>query len=385
MSEITAPEFRAHPRILENDNAFKLVIFGLNQFRGVNISDVDGTPRATWEESKRIVQLADQAGIDGIVPLARWKNMGRDDITEFHWAMETLTWASALAAVTERIQIFATIHMPLVHPVHAAKAMATIDQVSGGRFGANLVAGWNEAEFKMFGIEQRPHDERYDVAQEWIDLVRRLWTERSPFDFDGRYYHAEGAISEPKPLQIPEPVLMSAGSSPAGRKFAARNAAINFVVVPDVAAAEGFVAEAKREATETFHRDVQVFTAAHVVCRDTEAEAREAFDHAIFEKGDFKDVRAALTANLANSESISVVDRREIEVRFMIHSSLSLVGTPEQIVEQMTDLRSAGIDGVAISWVDYQEGVKQYRSKLLPLMVEAGLRSPLSGRESSGV
>jgi FMNH2-dependent dimethyl sulfone monooxygenase len=365
----------APSRMTDPDNPFKLAIFGLNQRRGTNISDEQGTPRATWSESKRVAQLADRVGLDGIVPLARWKNMGRDDVQEFHWAMETLTWGAGLAALTERIQIFSTIHMPLIHPVQAAKAMATIDHISGGRFAANLVAGWNEAEFQMFGIPQREHDERYAVAEEWITLVRELWSSDRPFDFDGRYYTAHGAVSEPGPAQRPRPLLMSAGSSPAGRAFAAKNADINFVVVPDVASTAKFVAEAVREATEVHGRDVQVFTAAHIVCAATEAQARERWDHLVYEKGDFADVRAALGVNLANSASISVVDPTDLEVRFMLHSSLPLVGTPEQVVEAMAELHRAGLDGLAVSWIDYEEGVKQYESELLPLLIEAGLRS----------
>jgi FMNH2-dependent dimethyl sulfone monooxygenase len=377
MSSVAASgrDTRAASRILDPANKFKLAIFGLNQRRGTNISDIEGTPRVTWDESMRIAQLADAAGIDGLVPLARWKNMGRDDKIDFHRTFETLTWAAALAAVTERIQIFSTIHMPIVHPVHAAKAMATIDHVSGGRFAANLVAGWNEAEFRMFDIEQREHDERYAVAEEWLTFVRRLWAEKAPFDFDGRYYHAQGAVSEPAPLQRPQPVLMSAGSSPAGRAFAGKNADINFVVVPDVDSAPGFVAEAKEAAQQAHRRDVQVFTAAHIVCRETEAEAREVWDRLIYEKGDFEDVRAALGINLANSASISVVDHSEIEVRFMLHSSLPLVGTPEQVVDTMLKLSQSGIDGVAVSWIDYEAGVRQYESDLLPLMIDAGLRT----------
>jgi FMNH2-dependent dimethyl sulfone monooxygenase len=365
----------APSRMTDPDNPFKLAIFGLNQRRGTNISSADGTPVATWEESKRVAQLADRAGLDGLVPLARWKNMGRDDVQEFHRALETLTWASALAAVTERIQIFSTIHMPLIHPVHAAKAMATIDQVSGGRFAANLVAGWNQAEFDMFGVPQREHDERYAVAEEWITLVRELWALDRPFDFDGTYYTARGAVSEPGPVQRPRPLLMSAGSSPAGRSFAAKNADINFVVVPDVASTEGFVDDAKREATGVYGRDVQVFTAAHIVCADTQEAAQDRWDHLIYERGDFDDVRAALGVNLANSASISIVDHTEIEVRFMLHSSLPLVGTPDQIVQDMVQLHRAGIDGLAVSWIDYEEGVVQYEEQLLPRLKEAGLRT----------
>ena len=62
---------------------------------------------------------------------------------------------------------------------------ATIDQISAGRFCLNIVAGWNDAEIALFGAAQRPHDERYDAADDWISLAKRLWTETEEFDHEG--------------------------------------------------------------------------------------------------------------------------------------------------------------------------------------------------------
>ena len=89
-----------------------------------------------------------------------------------------ITWACGLLGATKRITVFGTVHAPLFHPLIAAKEFVTADHIGEGRFGLNIVAGWNEGEFEMFGVEQRAHDERYEFAQEWIDggqsrLVRR--------------------------------------------------------------------------------------------------------------------------------------------------------------------------------------------------------------------
>merc|ERR1711965_219420 len=91
-----------------------------------------------------------------------------------HRNFETFTWAAGLAAKTEKIGVFATFHVPTVHPVRAAKEVATIDHISGGRFGLNIVAGWNEREIAMFGVPQKDHDIRYDVADDWISLCKEL-------------------------------------------------------------------------------------------------------------------------------------------------------------------------------------------------------------------
>jgi FMNH2-dependent dimethyl sulfone monooxygenase len=359
--------------MLSPRHRMKLAIFGLNQRRGTTISEVEGTPKATWEETKAIAQAADEAGIDGLIPLGRWKNMGREDVQEWHRVFETMTWAAGVAAVTERIQVFATVHSPLVHPVHAAKAMATIDHISAGRFGLNLVAGWNEKEFRAFGVEQREHDERYEAAEEWISLIRDLWEADSPIDFDGRFYTAKGAVSEPSPLQKPDVVTMSAGSSPAGRRFAARFADINFVIVPNMEETEGWVQGARDVAREA-GRDVAIYSAAHIVCADTEAEAKAAWNYAVNEKRDRRDTRETTENLVGSAGSIDVIAREELETRLAIHSSLPLVGRPEQIVEGLNNLSEQGLDGLAISWVDYAAGVEQLREQIFPLMVEAGLR-----------
>ena len=70
--------------------------------------------------------------------------------------------------------MFGTVHVPLVHPVFAAKQIVLADHVGSGRFGLNVVSGWNKTEFGMFGVELREHDLRYDYTAEWVDIVTRI-------------------------------------------------------------------------------------------------------------------------------------------------------------------------------------------------------------------
>ena len=182
------------------DNPLKLGVFGVNVSNGCAITTADGTIEVNWPESVELARAADRAGIEAMVPVARWKGFGGS--TNFnHRTFETYTWAAGLAQATERIAIFATSHVPTIHPVLAAKQATTIDHISGGRFGLNIVAGWNATEFEMFGKSQLPHEERYEAAEEWIELIKRLWTEPGSFDFTGRYFDCPGAYAEPKPLQ----------------------------------------------------------------------------------------------------------------------------------------------------------------------------------------
>src|SRR5262249_44134980 len=76
-------------------------------------------------------------------------------------SFESIAWACGLLAGTRRINVFCTVHVPLLHPIIAAKQMATVDHVGGGRLGVNVVCGWNEDEFHMFGLDKHEHDDRY--------------------------------------------------------------------------------------------------------------------------------------------------------------------------------------------------------------------------------
>ena len=115
-----------------------------------------------------------------------------------------------------------------MHPIVAAKAATTIDHISGGRFGLNLVMGWFTPEMDMFHGAQREHDERYAFGQEWIDLVKQLWGEEGSFNAEGTFFEGENLEAYPKPHQAPRPVLINAGNSPSGVEFSARNVDINF-------------------------------------------------------------------------------------------------------------------------------------------------------------
>ena len=106
---------------------------------------------ASWEDNLRMAILADDAGLDFLLPIGRWKGYGGE--TDYQGSsFETITWASGLLAQTRRITVFGTVHVPLFHPVLAAKQMVTADHIGHGRFGLNVVSGWNPIEFGMMGV-----------------------------------------------------------------------------------------------------------------------------------------------------------------------------------------------------------------------------------------
>lgn len=360
------------PALLNDENRFKLAVFGANVSHGCSVTTAPGTIEVTWAESKRLAQLADRAGLDAMIPVARWKGFG--GATNFNdRCFETFTWAAGLAAVTERIQLFATMQVPTVHPVRAAKEAATIDHISGGRFGLNLVAGWNEAEIRMFGLEQRPHDERYAFSDEWATLVKRIWNEDT-FDFDGRYFKMPGVHSEPKPVQAQGPAIMSAGQSPAGSDFAAHHADVQFIFLPDLSKTADVIGSLKQNAKTRYGRDLKVMSLANIVCAATEREAQEYYDYYVHQKGDWE---AALNlingASGGNLQSVEV-DRSFQEAIIAGYGAIPMIGTADQIVTRLKALADDGLDGCTLSWVNYEAGIQQYEAELLPRLRAVGLR-----------
>jgi alkanesulfonate monooxygenase SsuD/methylene tetrahydromethanopterin reductase-like flavin-dependent oxidoreductase (luciferase family) len=174
------------------------------------------------DDNLRLAGLLDAAGIDFMLPIALDRLRGRDELS---WSvLETMTWAAALLASTRHITIFATVHTTANHPVVAAKQIATMDHIGQGRAGLNIVAGWNEPEYRALGLTlPDDHETRYGYAQEWFDVVEALWTREKPFEWNGRYFHLNAVHSDPKPLFGRPPIVNAAGSG-LGRDFAARNA-----------------------------------------------------------------------------------------------------------------------------------------------------------------
>src|SRR3954453_18938099 len=199
-----------------NSNALKIGIFGANCSSAGSATKVPEPWSASWPDNLALARMADEAGIDFLLPIARWKGYGGD--TDYQGAtLEPLAWAAGLLASTKTITVFGTVHAPLFNPVIAAKEIVTADHIGEGRFGLNIVVGWNEGEFEMFGVKQREHEQRYAYAQEWIDVIKLIWSDKEDFDFHGKYLDMKGIRAKPKPYGGTRPVIMNAGASPVGQ------------------------------------------------------------------------------------------------------------------------------------------------------------------------
>ncbi|MGD9985563.1 LLM class flavin-dependent oxidoreductase [Pseudonocardia sp.] len=360
-----------HP--IFNDQPLKLGLFGTNCSYGLTISDAETTYEPTWAHTLEIAQKADRLGFEALVPVARWRGFG--STTNFNGTcFETYTWATGLAALTENIGIFATSHLPTLHPIVAAKMATTADHISHGRFGLNLVMGWFTPEMEMFGAEQREHDQRYVYGQQWIDFVNRLWTEEGSFDFVTQDFTSLDVESYPKPYQGPRPALINAGNSRSGIDFSARNVDVNFAAMDTVETMNGYTSQLKAKARDDHQREIQTMTYGLIVCRDTEDEAKRDFQH-IVDMGDRDGADNVMKVLGMQSESFAS-QLASYQERFIAGwGGYPIVGTPEQVVEEMQRIHDiGGMDGMIMGMLDYNQEIDYFGDNVLPLLEQAGLR-----------
>lgn len=361
--------------MLGSGNRLKLGLFGYNCSNGLSLSTAETGFGASWDETLAISRQADEIGMDLLIPIARWRGLG-GDTDPFRHSFETMTWAAGIAAATERISVVSTLHLPLTHPVTAAKQCATIDHIAHGRYAFNAVMGWFAPDMKMFGTSMREHDDRYRYGEEWMEIVRRIWTEGDPFDFEGEYFQLSEVQAHPKPWQDPYPMLLNAGNSSAGMDFAARDADVNFVHVESLETGRAYIAKARAHAQEKYRRELSFMGIGFVVCRDDEAEARCVADY-IVERGDRAAARSYLTEFGLGSESLSEDFIREAEDKAILGmGARQLVGTPDQVAEGLAELSEIGLDGVMLAFLDYREELGHFAETVMPRLAERGLRMP---------
>ena len=355
-------------------SGFKLGTFSTNCSSGMTVTKIPERWENSWDNNLKLAGMLDEAGIDFMLPIARWIGYGGE--TDFHGGvLETMTWAAGLLASTKNLTVFATIHATANNPVVVAKQIATIDQIGHGRAGLNIVAGWNKPEYEALGLTlPDDHETRYGYAQEWFDVIRKLWESQEHFDWDGTYFHLKGVKGDPAPVSGRVPILNAAGS-PQGREFATDNADYLFTPAIDLIRSVDEIRELKEQAAAK-GRDVGVLTFSHVICRETEEEAHAFQKHVVDENADWEAVDNLVNLQFAHAHSFP--HDLLAQIRYLMaqgHGGFPLVGTPQQVAEGIIKLHETGFSGTTLSFVDYVEEFPYFRDNVLPLLEEAGIRS----------
>jgi alkanesulfonate monooxygenase len=353
-------------------------------------------------------------------------NMPLDALKRSHTvtSFEPFTLLSALSQVTERIGLVATGSTTFDAPYHIARRFASLDHLSGGRAGWNIVTTSNPDAALNFGMEEHmDHSERYARAREFYDVVTGLWdswaddafvrdVERG-FYFDpdklhvlnhkGKYLSVRGPLNIARPVQG-WPVIVQAGASESGRQLAAETAEAVFTAQSSLAAGREFYADVKSRAEKVGRsRDhLKILPGCFVVVGDTVEEARAkrakldslvhysnaigslsialGHDASKFDPdGPLPDIPESNASKSGQQRAIDLARRERLTVRQLAqrlggHSGLAMVGTPATIAEEMEEwLMTEGSDGFTIQFPYLPGGLDDFVDRVVPELQRRGI------------
>ena len=281
---------------------------------------------------------------------------------------------AGIAASTKRIMTIVTLHVPFVHPVLIAKAISTIDHISNGRAGINMVMGWLKPELALFGLTPMATDDRYAYGAEWLSIVHKLWCEQEPFDHEGESFQLKGLISNPKPVQQ-RPPIVSAAMSDAGLAFACEHADLTFASFKGYEQLKTHCANLRAKAKEIGNPEVGVVSLSLVICRETEAEAR-AYHQSL---RDHSDLEAAANFAACSGMDLSTLTEAErdkvLRDLAMNPGNATLIGTPTQVADQIEEMHVCGVSALFVGFHDYLQEFPFFHQNVMPLLEKRGLRS----------
>jgi FMNH2-dependent dimethyl sulfone monooxygenase len=370
------PPRRPH-NALFSANKFKLGLFSPNCSGGMAVTKVPERWHASWENNLTLAQMADVAGLEFVLPIARWTGYGGD--TDFQGeSLETITWAAGLLAQTNRITTFATAHTAFTHPLVAAKQFATIDQIAGGRFGLNIVCGWNQPEYEMFGLElPSEHLARYRYGQQWWEVILKAWQSDADFDWHDEYFSINAGRCTPKPHGGTLPPIMNAGSSQEGREFAARNCDFLFTVMVDLKSGAETVQHMQQLARERYQRQLGVFTTTYVVCRPSVKEADDYHHYYAVEQADHVAVERLMSLMGMHAQSFPRDMIEALRTNFAAgHGVYPLIGDPDTVADEIERIAVAGFAGASLAFVNYLDELPYFVEEVIPRLERKGLRMP---------
>ncbi|QPZ37890.1 LLM class flavin-dependent oxidoreductase [Paramicrobacterium chengjingii] len=326
---------------------------------------------------------------------------------------------SALAVNTTHIGLALTSNVMQSHPFHFARQISTLDHITRGRVAWNIVTGMQDNGARNFGLEKLvDHDDRYEWAEEYVDVTYKLW--EGSWDDDALLKDRSGAYSDvskvhkihheskrysvegphlPSPSPQRTPVLYQAGSSVAGRTFAARNAEATFIIAPSPEIARQQIDETRALAVEYGRRpeDIKFFQGLSFIIGDTqeeaEAKADEYFKYVSVEgyaahsaivdpdgrvyppETPLKDVQTNSARGFVEWISRYITDREPVVADLVLQRTRgsAVIGTPESIADELEIWQAAGVDGInVINWV-IPGSFEEFAEKVLPVLRARGL------------
>ncbi len=324
----------------------------------------------SFELNRLVVQKAEALGFEFALSMIKLHGFGGK--TEF-WdhGLESFTLMAGLAAVTSRIRLFASVAVLTIPPAIVARMTSTISDISGGRFGVNIVSGWHKIEYSQMGLW--PGDEhfgrRYDYSTEYVRVLRDLW-ETGHSDFKGEWFQMEDCRLSPRP-EAAVPVV-SAGQSDRGMQFAATYCDYNFALgqgVNEPTRAAALPARMLEHAKAT-GRDVGSYMLFMVIADETDAAAMAKWD--LYNAGADKDAIAHLLGKAAEDPApaagsmADAVLRNPSPVNFDMGTLVGSYATVARLLDEVAAM--PGVKGIMLTFDDFLIGLDAFGARIQPLM-----------------
>ncbi len=331
----------------------------------------------SFELNKQIVQKAEKYGLEFALSMIKLRGFGGK--TEFwDYNLESFTLMASLAAVTERIKLFASTAVLTLPPAIVARMATTIESVAPGRFGVNIVSGWQMAEYDQMGIW--PGNDyfgyRYDYSSEYVHVMKELWT-KGECTFEGKYFQMNDCKMKPMPANKIE--IVAAGQSPRGMEFAAEYADYNFVMGAGIntptAHKEGNVRLV--EASAKTGRDVGAYVLFMVIADETDELAKAKWEK--YRAG--ADIGAlawmadqgSKDASADTSSTAKHINLPEGAVNFNMGT---IVGSYASVARMLDEAASVpGTKGIMLTFDDFLIGLDQFGQRIQPLMASRSVTS----------
>jgi dimethylsulfone monooxygenase len=347
-------------------DAVKFAYWVPNVSGGLVTSDIEQRTGWDYEYNKKLAQTAEQVGFEYALSQVRYTaSYGAE------FQHESTSFSLALLLATEKLKVIAAVHPGLWQPGVLAKLGATADHLSNGRFAVNVVSGWFKGEFTALGEHWLEHDERYRRSAEFLQVLRKLWTEDN-VEFAGDFYRIRDFTLKPKPQVVPE--LFQGGNSTAARDNAGRYSDWYFSNGKDYDGVTEQLLDVRRTARAA-GREVKFGLNGFVIARDTEKEAREVLREIVAKanKPAVEGFRAAVTqagSSAPDGKGMWADSSFEDLVQYNNGFRSRLIGTPEQIAERIVAYRRRGVDLILAGFLHFQEEIEYFGARVLPLVRE---------------
>ncbi|MBM3227020.1 MAG: LLM class flavin-dependent oxidoreductase [Candidatus Tectomicrobia bacterium] len=336
---------------------------------GVHLGTMTAERPPTFAYLREVVQTAERLGYHALLIPTRFVNGLFDESAPL---AETWTMATALAAVTQRIRLLIAIRPGFIAAGLLAKMIATLDYISTGRVDINIVPGGIQGDFERLGVEI-DHAGRYEQAEELMRACRALWTGEL-IDFHGKYITLQGARCAPAPTGTPQ--FYQGGASPRAEALAVRHAEVYLMWIEPPAQVGARIERVTAQA-QACGRQVSFGLRTHLVVRDHEDDAWAAADSLIAQADPrvVQQRQAVMVGTPMVGQQTQAMRVAEHRVGPHLWNGLStvrvncgtaIVGTPQQVVEELMIYWRLGVDEFILSGFPHVEECERVSQDVLP-------------------